>query len=703
MIKTTFIAAVCLAGATTLSSQVNLTSSLTACYSLNGNAIDGVNALNGTLTGVSAAADQFNTPNSALAFAGTTASYVELPNSSLLKPSNAVTIAGWFKPTALNTFRQLVFTKNIYTNFFAAYSLAFNYSNGGYKFHCGRSNGSVDDVVTGTTNIVVNTWYHVAMSIDNSAMKIYVNGVLENSITPTFSGFNYDATRKVILGGTNESNWNQPYAGLMDNLRFYSRALSGAEITALYSQNPGCPTSVAPTASFAATPLQLCPGGSLTLTDLSSNGPTSWSWLIAGPQTFTSGLYSPTLALNSPGIYSVTLVASNSAGTSTALQTVTVMPGPTVNIVSNLNPACFGEVVTLSASGASTYTWNNSGTGSTQSFTAGTTSSYTVTGTGSNGCSSSATITQTVLPLPVVSVSPQNIQVCSGSQVLFSASGATSYTWSNLQTGPAILMTPSSGGTYTVTGLNSFGCSAAAGFTISVLSTPTISVVPSLAVSCPGQTITFAGGGANSYTWSTLASAPVITVAPLATTLYTVSGTAANGCTATAAHMQQVEPFPVVTVLATSATVCIGKPVTLAAAGAASYTWSTGQQLSQITVTPQGLTGYTVTGSSAIANCKSTAIMQVTASLCTGLEEQLQIPVSVFPNPFTSELNVHTGIEWEGRVVVTDLAGRIVASSTYAGEQLRLDLGGLSAGVYFLELFDGNYRMVVHKIIKAAE
>jgi PKD repeat protein len=340
MIKMVFNTALWLLVSTTLSSQINLSSSLTACYSLNGNANEIINALNGTLTGVSATTDRFSASNSALAFSGNTASYVELPNNAMLKPSNAITISGWFKPTTLATNNKMVFTKNNYSTYFSAYSLAFFNYGGGYKFYCGRSNGFMDDLCTGTTSIVANTWYHVAMSIDNSALKIYVNGVLENSVTPSFSGFNYDATRKIILGGTNETIWNAPYTGAMDNLRFYSRTLSAAEINALYMQDPPCSVSVAPTASFTAAPLQVCPGGSVALTDQSSNGPTSWNWQVTGPQSFTSGVYNPTLVLTAPGVYTLSLVASNSAGTSTpAVKTVTVMPSPTVNIASVLEMA----------------------------------------------------------------------------------------------------------------------------------------------------------------------------------------------------------------------------------------------------------------------------------------------------------------------------------------------------------------------------
>jgi hypothetical protein len=299
-------------------------------------------------------------------------------------------------------------------------------------------------------------------------------------------------------------------------------------------------------------------------------------------------------------------------------------------------------------------------------------------------------------------VIPQNVQVCAGSQVFFNAGGAASYTWANQQTGPSVLFSPAASGVFTVTGQNNSGCKATASFTITVLTTPTISVLTTSSMTCPGQSVTLTGSGGISYTWSAVSGTPAITVSPFVSTLYTVSGSAANGCTASATHLQAVEPFPVVTVLASSEFICEGTSVILAAAGAASYIWSNGAQLPQIIVTPQATTVYTVIGSSAIANCKNTAIVQVTVSKCTALEKLSQLPTSVFPNPFTSSLFVKTGRAREVRLAVTDLSGRRIVTSIYTGETVRLDLASLSPGVYFLEVFDGDQREI-HKIIKTAE
>ncbi len=77
--------------------------------------------------------------------------------------------------------------------------------------------------------------------------------------------------------------------------------------------------------------------------------------------------------------------------------TVTLLNSPTVTIVSNSNLLCLGQSATLTASGANTYTWNSGFIGSTGVVTPplGTTN-YTITGSNLNGCSNSASITQSV-------------------------------------------------------------------------------------------------------------------------------------------------------------------------------------------------------------------------------------------------------------------------------------------------------------------
>lgn len=76
-----------------------------------------------------------------------------------------------------------------------------------------------------------------------------------------------------------------------------------------------------PVADFSATPLTLAAGGNVSFTDLTTNIPTSWTWLIT-PTTgvvytgsTTASSQNPVVQFNNTGTYTVQLTASNTAGT----------------------------------------------------------------------------------------------------------------------------------------------------------------------------------------------------------------------------------------------------------------------------------------------------------------------------------------------------------------------------------------------------
>jgi PKD repeat protein len=75
----------------------------------------------------------------------------------------------------------------------------------------------------------------------------------------------------------------------------------------------------APHADFDANRLMVCEGGSITLYDNSwSSAATAWSWSVTGPASFNFSTQNPAVTpLMIPGSYTVTLIASNSAGSDT--------------------------------------------------------------------------------------------------------------------------------------------------------------------------------------------------------------------------------------------------------------------------------------------------------------------------------------------------------------------------------------------------
>jgi PKD repeat protein len=73
----------------------------------------------------------------------------------------------------------------------------------------------------------------------------------------------------------------------------------------------------APVAGFTASATNITVGNSVAFTDQSTNNPTSWSWTFEGGTPATSTAQNPTVTYNTPGVFDVTLIASNAQGNDT--------------------------------------------------------------------------------------------------------------------------------------------------------------------------------------------------------------------------------------------------------------------------------------------------------------------------------------------------------------------------------------------------
>jgi hypothetical protein len=121
--------------------------------------------------------------------------------------------------------------------------------------------------------------------------------------------------------------------------------------------------------------------------------------------------------------------------------------------------------------------------------------------------------------------------VCNGSQVILTANGAATYTWSTGSTNYTIATNPISNTTYTVTGASGT-CSSTAVLSVTVLPTPTVNATSSNTLLCAGNSASLTANGANSYTWIPgNLTGSIVAVSPTNDQTYTLTGTAANGCT----------------------------------------------------------------------------------------------------------------------------------------------------------------------------
>jgi len=373
----------------------------------------------------------------------------------------------------------------------------------------------------------------------------------------------------------------------------------------------------------------VCPGASATL---NAGGATTYSWTPA------IGLSSGTGAsvTASPSVTTTyTIIGSSAAGCN---DTTTA----TVTLAGNLSPAvnngaiCTGNSITLSASGATTYSWSpaaglSSTSGASVTANPTTTTTYTIIASSGN-CTGTVTAVVTVNPLPTITVSSATF--CAGQQATLNANGASTYNWSpatglSSAAGSNVIASPGGSANYTVSGTDGNGCIGTALAVVTVNPLPTVTV--NNALLCTGDSAGLSAGGANTYSWtpalglSATFGANVI-ANPGTTTIYSVTGIDANGCLSANTATVAVVTNPILTV--NSLSLCTGNPGQLTVNGASQYSWLPATGLSSTTggsviVNPATTTIYTVTGTvgscTAVATTTVTvnALPQVTASSAT--------------------------------------------------------------------------------------
>lgn len=348
------------------------------------------------------------------------------------------------------------------------------------------------------------------------------------------------------------------------------------------------------TVNIAASSPSACVGTSVTFTANTSGGTPgySYAWLggPASPNHTVSALLPGTV------VYTVNIADAYSCQTS---QTVSVdyINNPTLT-VSNVSicPLQFG---TLTASGASTYTWANNSNNSFFSASPATTTQYSVVGS-AMGCTASATGSIAVKPLPVPVFSSNN-GVCSGLNLNFSASGGTAYVW----TGPLAFSSSASNnsignvstansGVYNLTITAANACTNSASYSLTVNPIPAVNA--SGGALCSNQSInlssssnppaTFLWTGPNGFS-STLQN-PVLNNPPAtASGNYVVKAVTANGCSNTAVANVTVTALPVLFPQGNGPK-CVGDVLSLSAnaSGAAVFNWSGPNAFSSVLQNP---------------------------------------------------------------------------------------------------------------------
>lgn len=447
------------------------TNGLVGWWPFNGNANDeSGNGNHGTVKGTTILSlDRYNINNSAYIWDGTN-SPIEILNSPNQNFQAGVTFSVWIYQTGVycsSCALTSYISKGRDVNP-GGIQLGLDHITQNYSFSV-WGNPSPNIFFKSSKKIEFNNWVHLAATYDGNIINIYVNGKLDK--TYDYKSIIPVTTENLLFGkqkGTQvfEDNFNM--LGKLDDIAIYSRALTFAEITALYTSTPPCTNPSATITPQGNT--TFCQGGFVNL-NASTGANYTYEWYYNGQ--LINGATASVYQASTSGNYMVKVIdgACNATSTATTV-TVNQYPSSVVNVSGNTT-FCEGNSVALTAQGNGTYLWSNGAT--SKSITVSQAGSYGVTIT-SNGCvSNSNQTTITVNPNPSATITAQgNTSFCQGGFVNLVASGGTSYQWNTGSSAATISATQSD--TYTVNVFNSFGCQATASQQVTVNPLPNVTL-----------------------------------------------------------------------------------------------------------------------------------------------------------------------------------------------------------------------------------
>lgn len=324
-------------------------------------------------------------------------------------------------------------------------------------------------VCTSTPRIAVTAVVHPGLSISGSSNPSPAVVCAGQSLALTGSG------------GTNYT-WSDGNSTPTDGVPFAPSASSVYTVTSVdafgctHTSTLGVTVHATPPVSGVSSPSPavVCAGGSVTL---QGSGALAYSWTDGSLNPNNNTPFVPTTA----SVFTVTGVDANGCS-ATATLSVTANPLPQVGVGLTPTSVCLGSAVTMSGSGAATYTWTD-GTNSPAdgvSFVPNQlgTSTYTVTGVDANGCSQTSTLQFTVNPVGTFtspSVLSTSCTGATGVSMLFGSVGTSGLVTYSIA--PSYPVQPSAGlftglvgaSAYTVSLSDANGCSTATAITAPAL------------------------------------------------------------------------------------------------------------------------------------------------------------------------------------------------------------------------------------------
>ena len=612
---------------------------LLSYFPLDGNGNDANNNANSlTNYGAVPTTDRFNNANAAFSFNGSNQYLINNAPNFTFNPNSTFTVSLWHnRNTSSVVGIPIMHATNAANNFIwifqtGATNMQFGTNKQQFSWIWAQS--------TSTTNI----WTHIVLVYNAGAMTLYKDNIIV--ATATFNHTNVTSTTLPLYIGRGVGSTSY-FNGKIDDVGIWNRCLTTCEINDLFTASNSLTTV------NAGPDLYACNGGAVTLNGAGANT-YIWSPNIQNGTTFTPSINQ-----------TYTLTGINSNGCSGWDQTDVLLQQFSIDAGVNQS-VCQGSSITLSATGASSYTWNNNVIND-QSFVPTQGGYYTVIAMSPQGCIAKDSLLITLNPLPNVDAGP-DIYTCQGQAVTLNASGGINLQWNNgIQDG--VPFVPVSNGIYIVTGMSNEGCYGSDTLMLNYGNLPDLIGGPDQNI-CFGQEVTLTGAGGIFMYWNN-GVADGIPFVPQTSNSYVLTGASPEGCIGTDTVWVNVND-------ASSASITVS--------ALDSYTIN-GQ-----TYTASGT--YTQVLSNA-AGCDSLLTINLTLDF-TGLANLDNQEFLVFPNPANDVVNIEISsslIGEELKILKTD--GSMIEKQVMNEVIKAIRIQHLPEGLYFIQIGNNKQRFVI--------
>jgi len=450
-----------------------------------------------------------------------------------------------------------------------------------------------------------------------------------------------------------------------------------------------CPAP--PAADFSVDETGGCELLSVQFTDESLCNPDFWLWDFGDGNTSTE--QHPIHDYLSPGVYIVSLTATNTLGddTYTATDLIEVYANPSINLGGDIE-LCPGENATLDAgAGMSDYNWTPSG--DTQNISVSDEGIYAVTITDADGCTATDQVEVSHLTAPTVDLGV-DIEACDTEApiTLDAGAGMTSYAWT--PSGSSQTLEVNSSGNYSVIVESANGCTATDEITVNILPAPNPIFDAETIEVCEDEVPVVLNPNTSAeytYLWSTGDDTETISLSTNDTYSVTVSyGT----CSADDEISVDVQALPIAYDLIGGGEIEVGSDSEILLSdsetdvtyflfhdidGEVATAAGTGEQLSFGNFSEPGT--YTTTAISDMADCSIDMNGSVDI-IITDLDPEVSEQLFIYPNPVNHVLIIDSKLDI---VKITLYSSDGKQLRTFDSNIQKIPFSEYSNGIYFIE------------------